>query len=198
MCVWHAAHRRADNSSGCSHWFHSAAATHVDASARECTSDAGGLSYPGEDTGGSGPGQTGNQGDGLRPVSHCQGSHLDRGTHGQAHRERGHSEVCLHWLVPSWCSECVVAVTHVSSHGDASQSQWPVAFSLQPTKQHCWLQDQGPSHHKQVRDVLQTWSPKNADILFRVYEINPPAQTLLSCISSSWLKTCISDHFCQY
>lgn len=53
----------------------------MDASARECTSDAGGLTDPGEDTGGSGPGQTGNQGDGLWPVSHCQGSHLDRRTH---------------------------------------------------------------------------------------------------------------------
>lgn len=63
------------------HWFKSAAAIHLYASARECTLDVGGLSYPGKDTGGSRPGQTRNQGDWLWPVSHCQGSHLDERTH---------------------------------------------------------------------------------------------------------------------
>lgn len=39
------------------------------------------MCYRGEDTRGSGPGQTGNQRDGLWPVSHSKGRHLDTYTH---------------------------------------------------------------------------------------------------------------------
>lgn len=48
--------------------------------ALECVRREGSVCYPGEDAGGSGPGQAGNQGDWLWPVSHCQGGHLSRDT----------------------------------------------------------------------------------------------------------------------
>lgn len=56
------------------------------------------MCYPGKDTGGSGPGQTGNQGDWLWPVSHCQGCHLDKKTHKETKnmQERVYTKVCIH------------------------------------------------------------------------------------------------------
>ena len=50
---------------------------------------------------------------------------------------------------------CHVIHTHVSSHGDAGETDRPQSLALQPAEQHHTLQHQCQSHHKEVGDVVE-------------------------------------------
>lgn len=47
------------------------------------------------------------------------------------------------------------ANTHMPSHGQPGDPQWPVALPSQPVVQGKALQDQGQPHYEQVRDMQE-------------------------------------------
>ena len=49
--------------------------------------------------------------------------------------------------------------SYVASHGYAGGSQWSVAQPVEPVEQDTGLHDNAGSHHKQVRHIVQAWTP---------------------------------------